>query len=516
MSTVGRERADGIEELRRAGGAGRDPKDTIGWRNWVAWCGANGLTEHPKRERRERQLLLFLLHNYEERGWRQHTCGRYAREVAEVWSPTDDARTLDTQALLTWMGKQPRPNAPKVGAFEANQVLALGAALQVIPTLPASQQPSDPEVALACLLALADVAGVSPFQRRGPGTTDLADMVWAQPASAFVEQDGRIIFSYMRDRFLISRDREPEHFHAVRTALARATVLPGDQPPLIRLWPRLPGSSGGAHKSAVVNAWVQATAPRGGQDQRRLNIANNRHACQDWWDKADHADRAWLVRVCGDRGLIRRCSDLAYFYTGITTALRHATLCRLDLDEVEIRPEGLVLNVPPTKHKSGNADLGQGLQGEWLRKAVAHQRTSHGICLPHCPACALLTHLEIRRRQGAKGKDRVFPPLHADATLFSRRAGTASLRRVWAMAEEFLGNPEREVEVLIGTRSLRVTAATLARLAKLPLATIQRLLDHRDPGITELYVRIHDAYADEDLMLTVRPPAVFAATAEDC
>ncbi len=515
MNTIGPERAAGIQELRHAGGADRDPKNTIGWRGWVAWCGANELSAHPETVHQERHLMLFLLHNHLERGWRRDTCAQYAREVLRVWSAAGHARTVDTGALLSWIGKQSRPNDPKPGAFEADQVLAVGAALQVIPTLPASRQPCGAEVALAAVIAVADIAGVSPFQRRATGAKAMTDVVWGQPASAFTEQGDRILFTYGGNRLLISRVRQPAHFHAVSTALAAAARLPGDAPPMLRLWPQLPVSSGSAHKSAVLQAWVRATAGRGGQDPRRHNDAANRRACEEWWDHAGGEDRSWLVRVAGDRDLVRRCSDLAYFYTGVTTALRHASLSELVLDEIEVRAEGLVLNVPPTKHKSGNAELGQGKQGAWLRKVVAHQPTGDRSCVAHCPACALLAHLEIRRRHGATGTDRVFPPLHADGVRFSTVAGTNALRRVWSLAEEFLGNPERALEVRISTRSLRVSADTLARLGKLPLSTIQRLLDHRDPGVTELYIRIHDPYAEEDLVLTVRPPSALASHAEE-
>lgn len=509
------ERAAGIEQLRRAGGAGRDPKDTIGWRNWVAWCEANGFAPHPPNLQQPRGLMLFLLHNHDERGWRRDTCAQYAREVTRVWSSTGDARTLDTAALLTWIGKQAQPNGPQVGSFEVEQVLAVSAALQIIPTLPESQQPNNSEVALAAVIALADIADLSPFQRRRPGTQDVTDTVWGQPASAFVEQNGRIVFTYAGKRLIIRRGRQPQHFHAVSTALVRAAQIPGHGAPLVRLWPLLLKSSGGSHKAALLNAWVRATASRGGQDRRRHNIATNRHACQDWWDEASPADRAWLIRVAGDKNLVQRVSDLAYFYTGITTALRHATLCALILDEVEERTGGLVLNVPPTKHKSGNADLGAGKPGNWLRKAVPHLGSDGADCAAHCPACALHAHLEIRRRHGASGKEMVFPSLHADTARYTTAAGTQALRRVWALAEEYLAHPERELEVRIGTRSLRVSAATLARLGKLPLGTIQQLLDHRDPGVTELYIRIHDAYAEDDLVLNLRSPASLTSAAQN-
>lgn len=515
MTGVERERAAGIQELRRVGGAGRDPKDTIGWRNWVLWCDANQRPEAPEQGIRGRQLMLFLLHNHEVMGWRRDTCAKYALEVSRVWSLIDDARTLDTDALLAWMGKQPHSMRPAVSSFEPEQVLALGAALQVVPTLPGSHQPPATDIALAALLALADIVGVSPFQRRGTGVSSLAGVVWGQEASAFDNQGNRIVFTYDGRRFLIYLDRHPEHFHAVSTALSRAALLPGDLEPLVKLWPQLPTSSGASHKSAVLNAWVRAVTQRAGRDPRRFNVAGHRNAFQEWWDNGGPAERAWCISVAGDRLLVRRRFDLAYFYTGITTALRHATLCRLVLDEIEVRPEGLVIHVPPTKHKSGNTDLGKGGRGEWLHKAVAHHRADGGDCVDYCPACAFLAHLAVRRRHGACGTDHVFPPLQADSPRLSRPAGTAALRRVWDLADEFLGNPERKVEVVVGTRSLRVSAATLARLGKLPLSTIQRLLDHRDSGVTELYIRIHDPYAEEDLVLTVRPPAALAATAQD-
>lgn len=512
------ERAAGVVELRRAGGAGRDPQDTIGWRNWVAWCVANGCPGRPEPDRQEQLLMLFLLHNYEVYGWRRDTCAQYAREVSRVWSMegASDPRTLNTDALLSWLGKQPRPNKVEVGGFGADQVVALGAALQVAPTmLPAGHQPDDPALALAALVALADAADVSPLQRRGPGDRNVDSTVWGLPSSAFVNQSGRLVVTYRSERFLIRKDRHPEHFQAVSAALARADQLGSDeQPPLVRLWPRLLESRGNGHKSAVLHAWVRATTGRGGQDPLRKNIASNRHAFQKWWDHASPDDRAWLILNAGDREIARRRSDLAYFYGGITTALRHASWCELVLGEVAVKPEGLVLNVPPTKHKSGNADLGQGKPGGWLHKPIAHQRDKHG-CVAHCPACAVLAHLDVRRRHGATGKDLLFPPLHTDAARFSTGAGTNALRRVWALAEEFLGHPDRAVEVRIGTRSLRVTAATLARVAKMPLWRIQQLLDHRDPGVTELYIRIHDAFADEDLVLAVRPPAALAADAAD-
>lgn len=511
------ERAAGIEELRRAGSTVTDPTNTIGWRNWLTWCQANARPELPALEAREQQLLLFLLHNHEQVGWARDTCANYARDILRAWPSVDGTRSPDTDAMLRWIGKQPRAARRTSGSFEPDQVLALGAALQVIPTLPGTHLPGRTDVAVAALLALADITGVSPLQRRRtgrPGSQGLVIMVWGQPASAFDVCPDRIVFTYAGTRHVVTRQRNPEHFHAISRALALAAEMPGDQPPLVKLWPMLIRPSGSTHKSAVLNAWVRATAPRGGQDPRRQNIAENRHAFVSWWDDADTQTRAQLIRFAGDRELGQRTTDLAYFYTGITTALRHATLCRLTLDEVEERTAGLVLHVPPTKHKSGNADLGQGLQGEWLHKPVAHQPDGDAGCVDHCPACALSAYVSMRRTHGADGRDLLFPPLHADADLLSRPAGTAALRRVWALAEAYLGNPDREVDVTIGTRSLRVSAATLARVAKMPLSQIQQLLDHRDPGVTELYIRIHDPYADEDLVLTVRPPAALAPESE--
>ena len=78
------------------------------------------------------------------------------------------------------------------------------------------------------------------------------------------------------------------------------------------------------------------------------------------------------------------------------------------------------------------------------------------------------------------------------------------MNRLWAQVSAHLDYQGRARR--IGTRSIRVTLATIARLSGMSLAEVAEILEHRQLSTTRRYVRIHDEWAESELVLPEAAP----------
>lgn len=270
--------------------------------------------------------------------------------------------------------------------------------------------------------------------------------------------------------------------HAASRASAAASPPDGEHPRSVR--------------EAVTDQWPRAL--------RRL-IPGPGHASRDsrraafdrWWSSATKSQRELLLRGCADPQLIRRAQDIAYFYTGLTFGGRVAELARLRIGWLQRQPDAIVGTIPGNQHKGGLLALHNGSRPRTLHITIPHA-ADHP---PHCPACRMDDHLNLRALSGAGARDLVFTD--SAGGQLSRRYATAIVQRLYAST-----NPSPEDGRRINTRSIRVTAATLAREKGLSILEIAELGNWRQLSTALLYVRHHDPRVDEDLVLRMTWPTM--------
>jgi len=238
-------------------------------------------------------------------------------------------------------------------------------------------------------------------------------------------------------------------------------------------------------------AWRRAHPVAAGHPVSRLSA---RHI-SDAYQAAGEADRFWFL-ACVDKDLQRRRRDLSYALHGIVTGHRHAELARLRISDLTETSTGYSYALLGTK-----GDLIARQRGG--RARVSHHSVDHleddaSCCLAHCPACALRDHLEARRRQGAADHDPLYAGVRGD--VLGPQGASAAVIRFWRMAE----SRDEPDSPAIGTRTMRVTAVSLARQADIPYDEItQALTGHRSMNHARLYVRRLDPFS-ADLVLPLR------------
>ena len=470
-------RASGREALREDLVASANPVNADYWATYERWCAANGQppipTHDPDAPSAERVLLRFLHANVEARGWAHGYAKAIAGTVARVHQVEghDDPRSALVRRYLKSLrrvGAQPqRP----VDGFTAEQLLHISDPA----VLRAQNPPSPSAIALGGLLAVAQTVTCDPTDRRLEGLT----------RSAFKVRSNDVVIAFEGSRHVLSRTQHPD-FHAALIA-ALATEGSADEP--------FTATSGAAAlRQHLKWAWRRAypgSAPGVGRLPTLRSV-------RDWWEQGSVNDRQWFLLNTVEPHLARNTQDLAILFVGVVTGHRHAELSRLTIGHVEATDTGYCWALAPSQHKGGLLTSQSGGVGETLIRTVDHLDG----CPTFCPACILGAHLHVRRRLGALAHDALFggaDPLGVTGT-------SAAVRRMWSLVSAEM--PGNESEVLrISSRSLRVTAATLAREQGMSIPDISSsITGHKQFSTTTRYIRRVAGGDQEDFVLSLEGP----------
>lgn len=310
-------------------------------------------------------------------------------------------------------------------------------------------------------------------------------------ANVSIENRGQelVVRSPAGEPVVVSAGWTPYHFRALMRMVGdgeRSTLI--DVPPN-RVLSRV--------KSAA--SWASGDLP----------LRSSVQAFAEWWAAAD-ASRTSMLAWLENPYFERDACDLAYFYVGLGFGARHAELKRLRMRHLVPIRDGWRVQLPAHEHKGGKLALHHGGKGEALVHDIIH--VGEYPHPPQCPACLLQTHLTHRAQRGPlepeshlfvsqRGRQTVVRP--GENAEMSITAGAEIIRRLYGKVRAYLGPDEEGRPRRLGTRSIRVTAATLAKSEGMALAEISELIGHRQLSTTSLYLRVHDEYAESDLVLSL-------------
>jgi hypothetical protein len=439
-------------------------------RVYVAWCTANKQVPFAEAAVAEQQLLRFLHSNRRKHSWSWGTCTNYALGVAQSYlrERHPDPRGPKVRAWLLAVKRQQagRPAVPRTDAITSAQILSAAAA-ETGPT-------QGGRVArLRGVIAAAEALGVDPTAY-GVGLQRL-------PGSAFqVRAEDIVVTDAAGRKHLLDRATQWEFFVALRTALQEAEDAE---------FPLFDSSEGSSRPLTVRDtrllraAWDRA-APHGGP-----RVQEGAGSWRAVFTASTAADRIWWLR-CVDERYERRVQDLAYLLVGIQTALRHQTMKQRTLGNITATATGYLDQIAAVHHKGGLQSVARGGSPDDLEKYVDHLADTSLPCPAHCPACALGRHLEMRRRRGGRDDDSVWVTQHGRPLAL----GPAGRRLREIVGEPIDGGDG--ISQKVGTRSLRVTAATLARqMGMTPEQIAETVTDHKQGATAELYIRRVDPFS---------------------
>jgi integrase len=458
---------------------------------YLRWCAAND--QHPEPPTQsdpdypgaEQVLRRYLHAHYPDWSW-NHVQGQV--RVVVQWlrgrghdNPRGDQLGAYLRTLRAGLGVR---KVARTDALTKEQVSsAPGRAAAALHPL------SPMAVRLRGVVAVADAFGVDPTRGRGS--------LQRLPRDAFrrVGDDSLHITIAGETRLLVA-DRQPEMY----AALVDALVLAGDddQP----LAPRLDEAPDRANRRSTTDvrhdnqalflAWARAFPVASRAEGRehlpraelRVQIANSGSADRVWW----------LANL--DEWLWMRRRDVAYTLAGVINARRHVELERLTLGDLESTATGYSYKI--SKHKGNMVAARRGGAQETITRAVDHLHDDPATCPAFCPACAMRDHLEVRHGGDAGDRDPLF--VNVNGAAFGIQGARDAIRRLAELVEDLDDNPDGTPRV-VGTRTLRVTGATLAYRAGMPAQEIaDEVTGHRSADMALLYVRRHDPFSS-DLVL---------------
>lgn len=438
-----------VEELQSA--VGLSESDRGAWSLYERWCVAQAL--EPLRApddalSPEMCLLLFLEAHSRARDVCHAVLRSLACGIARVYERNgrDDPRGDSTRDYLaqarTRVGARRERQTDTLTLDQVRGVVATRAGFPRVPSIPLLQ-------AIAALMDIGalEVSGAVVRFLRNATLRD------------FEVVADQVIFRAGPLQLRISQRDQPRHWHALMVVLEDAH----DDAYLLRA----PGSSSHTLKR-LKSSLKRSNGTRGGA----------------WIDHVD-PEHARATQMC------------AYLLLGVFTGHRHAELSRLRLGMLRESPDGYAYVLKD--HKGARLAAQRGGQSIPWRVQLPHQRRG-ADCISACPACALDRQLAERRLQGAGPQDLVFVASDGHSPF---RVGVAiqGVKRAWRSSADETEHGECAFMPKLGTRTLRVTAATLALQHGMSLLDIADLLHHRSAQTTLLYIRRLNEKAVEEFTL---------------
>lgn len=194
-------------------------------------------------------------------------------------------------------------------------------------------------------------------------------------------------------------------------------------------------------------------------------------------------ERQWFL-ACLDPHLEVQYRNAAYLLVGWSLACRHDDLEEMTIEGTHRVRAGFVIT-----QKFSKTDR----RGEGTDRTLGHADTGRACetgspCHPLCAVRALTDWLAMQRFRFGRTKGPLFTSrAKGRSTSMTRSNAMWILRALWRDAGLDQG-------ALIGTRSMRVGAATTAYEQRMPLLDIMDLLRHASPDVTQVYIRRHSPW----------------------
>lgn len=335
-------------------------------------------------------------------------------------------------------------------------------------------------VRLRGVVAAAEALGVGP----PVSGRDAPDAIRNLPREAFDVRPDAIWITAGSERRALDAKRQPIFYEALTAALRAA----GDAARPLAPRPEEVTPRKNARPDATIaddsvrlrKAWGRAHHP----DTQKSSVTLTVGQVSSEIAHSSAEDRLWWLAMIDTNLAIRR-RDVAYVLVGVVAARRHAEMERLVMGDVEATATGFRLDFG--EDKGSSIAVSRGGRATRVIRSVDHLTDDPRGCPPVCPACRLSDHLEVRNRAGAGPEAPVF--LSARGTALGIQGATDVVRRVWELVAD-LDAGEDDAERVIGTRTLRVTGATLARESGMSYLEIAvEVTGHRTPNAARIYVR---------------------------
>lgn len=446
----------GLVDEVQAAAPGLSDEVLADWAMYEKWCKVHGL--EPLREPNddpsaEMVLLMFLQAHEDTRRVCYATLRAISRSVASIYQhrgkpdPRGEAAAFYLAEARDRLGAiRERP----VDAFSIEQVRAIvetRAGIGMGQSIPA----------MRALTALLDLSGLDV-------TRPALQLLRQTQRSDCLATDNEVSVGVGPLLVRASKETHPDHFRALREVLDEAS----DERPF----------------------WFYQPGPA-------LLIKNLNEALER---AQGHRGSAWVNHT--DPRYTSVTQDVGYLLLGLVTGHRHAELKRLRMGMIRTTADGYAYTLREHKGAKLSGRMG-GRERPWEVELPHAKRNKE--CVSHCAACALGRQLEQRRLEGARPTDLVFV---ADDRCSPVDPNTAlkSVKRAWRAGAKFLNEQGGARQDLletpkIGTRSMRVTAATLGRAGGMSLFDVADLLQHQTAKVTLLYIRKLDETAVSEFTL---------------
>lgn len=410
-----------------------------------AWCRGNGLEVSPADEE---TIVLYLFSRREELA--HSTLDSYSRLLAHIQTSYGHPWPLGAMTANFLAAAAKKYGNAKRAKTDAWSVHEMETALTHY-----SRRGID-----GTHLTARGVLVAAWHLRRSPHPHDeISDPVWLAynlDRNAIIAMRDQIVLRPEgRPAAVIARGEDPVGFHALIEALL---LQPEADRPLI--WPGVSRSTYSSKMRRILDR----------------DSAKQWSASGEWQQYVvglSIAERDWHLRRAQPRyGEMQ--TDLAEFLLGAVTSRRAAELNRLTLGDISVNSDGLPQVFVDSREKSCRISVRQGGQPRSKLYVLNHEHPLGGDpCGITCAACALLLQVESRQRQGAASTERLFTTKRGKPrnTAVSREA----VIRIWLAGVESGDAPSLENKV-VGSRTLRVTAATLASESGMDLDEIADLM----------------------------------------
>lgn len=463
---------------------------------YLRWCNANSQPALPDPNgpadapTPSTVLLRYLHSNATARNWSHATCSAAALLVAQHLMTNGYEDPRDTR-VKAWLKARLRETGKRV--TQPTDTLTSDEVKVAATKAASAASDSKHLVRRRALVALADAleeAGLLTANPMVGGSESQA--LHALKSTAFIVQASQIRVRVGGQTAVITKKRTPIHYEAVATALEldKGNIYPF-LPGIVDLHSREAGMIREADRLRLRHA-LHRTA-------RHLPTSKDGHtvltaAAKDWWDESTGEQRLrLLVRL--DGRLAARVQELAYFLTGIVNLHRHAELSRLTIGHLTARPGGYDYTLH--EHKGSELAVKRwGTLGKPVHGALDHAAANPSACPATCPACAMDSHLALRREDGATDTDPLFVSLvgTAKGQVLHSASGASILKRyaerAGALAHED-GSSRR-----IGSRTMRATGTTILREAGASYLELMEAGGWSSPLYASLYVRRNDAWVN--------------------
>lgn len=443
--------AEAEEEIKSAARSQRvrEGGHLSAFRCFSDWCDVNGLVALPTDEE---TMLLYLYSRHDELAY--NTVANYARDIAlaheEAGFP--DPRGSRTRTYLTHtrrsrgVRKLPMTDAMTLDEMESAVTIYCEDGMTADDHL---------HRGIYCVGWYVNATA----EQQGLRIPRPLSAAYALPREAFTVSPRTVRVTHDTiPTVVIHASEDPVAYNAVVRALE---IQPASDRPLLPTG-GFPQANSQVRRALGAKSYPRTTAPRGVSWQVQETAVSR-------------DDRDWKLRALRPR-FHTALTRLTLLLVGVVTTRRAIDLSRLTLADVGFEPRGLTLHIGP-EEKGSVLSMGSGGPPRSKTYVIEHvtNPAAPEQCSVLCPACALDSMVEWRRRQGARDTDALFVSMWLKP--LSTAAIHEGIKAIWNALEASDPAATRDQAVKrIGSRSLRVTGVTLAAQAGASMADLADLM----------------------------------------